>query len=330
MVISQEEDVAASCDRALHRLLAAQGADADREIGRLIVEEVRPLMMLILARYRRSGTLLTDADADDLAAGLDLRMLEILRAVHERHEVIHDLRGYSATLTYNAIGTFLRRKYPERARLKNRVRYALTSDARMAMWMADGGPAGGIREWKGQAAALDAVAAEIAVDSAVAGRSHADVLMEIFAGVQRPVLVEALVDFLQRAWDLPSELREEPMAAVADAVVPDRGQQVQDLDFARALWREIRELRPLQRKALLLNLRYEGDLDVLPVLILCGVTTLAELAAALELPEEELVSLWKELPLPDLRIAEILGVTRQQVINLRKSARERLSRRLSR
>jgi hypothetical protein len=330
MVIPQEEDAAASCDRALHRLLAAEGANVDREIERLIVEEVRPLMTLILARYRRSGTLLTDADADDLAAGIDLRMLEILRAVHERHDVIHDLRGYSATLTYNAIGTFLRRKYPERARLKNRVRYALTSDARMAMWMAGAGPAGGIRAWKGQAEALDEVPGEIAVDSAVAGQSHADVLMEIFAGVQRPVLVEALVDFLQRAWDLPSELREEPLTAVADAAVPDGGQQVQDLDFARALWREIQELRPLQRKALLLNLRYEGDLDVLSVLILSGVATLAELAAALEMSEDELVALWKELPLQDARIAEILGLRRQQVINLRKAARDRLSRRLSR
>jgi hypothetical protein len=174
------------------------------------------------------------------------------------------------------------------------------------------------------------VATEIAVDSAVAGRSHAEVLMEIFAGVHRPVLVEALVDFLQRAWDVPSELLEQPLTAVAGAVVPDRGQQVQDLDFARALWREVRELRPLQRKALLLNLRYDGDLDVLSVLILSGVATLAELAAALELPEETLVSLWKELPLQDTRIAELVGLTRQQVINLRKSARERLSRRLSR
>jgi hypothetical protein len=45
-------------------------------------------MTLILARYRRSGTLLTDADADDLAAGLDLRMLEILYAGNIRN--VHD------------------------------------------------------------------------------------------------------------------------------------------------------------------------------------------------------------------------------------------------
>ena len=35
------------------------------------------------------------------------------------------------------------------------------------------------------------------------------------------------------------------------------------------------------------------------------------------------------LPLDDLRVAERFGITRQQVINLRKSARERLGRRLA-
>jgi hypothetical protein len=34
------------------------------------------------------------------------------------------------------------------------------------------------------------------------------------------------------------------------------------------------------------------------------------------------------LPLDDATIAGLLGLTRQQVINLRKSARERLARRL--
>jgi hypothetical protein len=38
--------------------------------------------------------------------------------------------------------------------------------------------------------------------------------------------------------------------------------------------------------------------------------------------------LWSELPLEEARIAELLQLTRQQVINARKSARNRLTRRL--
>jgi len=47
------------------------------------------------------------------------------------------------------------------------------------------------------------------------------------------------------------------------------------------------------------------------------------------MPVERLASLWNKLPLQDADIALLLGITRQQVINLRKSARERLARRVA-
>jgi len=59
-----------------------------------------------------------------------------------------------------------------------------------------------------------------------------------------------------------------------------------------------------------------------------GIATIRQLAAALELTAERLAELWNELPIEDARIAELLGLTRQQVINARKSGRERLARRL--
>ncbi len=59
-----------------------------------------------------------------------------------------------------------------------------------------------------------------------------------------------------------------------------------------------------------------------------GIAPLAELARVLDLTEGELRELWPTLPRDDQWIAERLGVTRRQVINLRKCARERLARRL--
>jgi hypothetical protein len=43
---------------------------------------------------------------------------------------------------------------------------------------------------------------------------------------------------------------------------------------------------------------------------------------------DKLAEIWNDLPLDDLRIASMLGVSRQQVINFRKSARVKLSRRM--
>ena len=58
-----------------------------------------------------------------------------------------------------------------------------------------------------------------------------------------------------------------------------------------------------------------------------GVATFREVAAALEIGPEELAELWNRLPLEDLEIAARLGLDRQQVINLRSTARQKLARR---
>jgi hypothetical protein len=46
------------------------------------------------------------------------------------------------------------------------------------------------------------------------------------------------------------------------------------------------------------------------------------------MPAEEFASLWSRLPIDDITLAEQLDCTRQQVINLRMSARKRLRNRL--
>lgn len=99
----------------------------------------------------------------------------------------------------------------------------------------------------------------------------------------------------------------------------------------RELWLELVALPVRQRAALLLNLRDpEGGGPVLHLLPATGLVSQADIAAALELRERDLAELWPHLPLDDQSIATRFGISRQQVINLRKSGRARLARRLSR
>jgi hypothetical protein len=58
-----------------------------------------------------------------------------------------------------------------------------------------------------------------------------------------------------------------------------------------------------------------------------GVASLRQIAGRLAMPAEDLARIWGCLPLNDQRIGEHLRLDRQRVINLRKSARERLGRR---
>ena len=95
------------------------------------------------------------------------------------------------------------------------------------------------------------------------------------------------------------------------------------------LWDEIVQLPIKQRAALLLNLRDACGLNALTLLPLSGVADTGQIADAIGLDGGELMALWDKLPLDDRAIGEKLNLTRQQVINLRKSARERLRRRLA-
>jgi hypothetical protein len=112
-------------------------------------------------------------------------------------------------------------------------------------------------------------------------------------------------------------------------VAPETGEAAIDRRrYLETLWPEIRALPARQRAALLLNLRDVGGAGMLWVFPLSGVASMREIAAALEITPEQLAALWKELPLDDATIAGRLECTRQQVINLRMSARKRLANRL--
>jgi RNA polymerase sigma factor (sigma-70 family) len=331
MTSVDRKELASLNDPLLHALLRAEGPEIDAEVERLILDNARPVIDTVLARYTRSRTLISPEDADDVLATIHLRLLEKLRSVAvSDDDAIQNFQGYVATLSYNAVNDWLRKRFPERARLKNRVRNALTNDARLAMWSSAAGPAGGVAAQAGGAVALDRIPSEIADDPAIGREESADALVGILTAAREPVLIDAIVDFVAELWAVTRVSAAAPPREDAVSREPDTAARVEDRDFARALWDEIRALRPMQRKALLLNLRYGGDLDILSVLTLSGIASFCDLAAVLEMSEEELAAIWKELPIEDLRIAAMLNITRQQVINLRKSARDRLSRRLPR
>jgi hypothetical protein len=98
------------------------------------------------------------------------------------------------------------------------------------------------------------------------------------------------------------------------------------------LWNEVRQLPLLQRIALLLNLGAgngsNGEATLCAIADL-RIATFGALAAILEMTEAELANIWNRVPLPDNEIAARLQLDRQQVINLRASARQRLVRRMT-
>ena len=108
-------------------------------------------------------------------------------------------------------------------------------------------------------------------------------------------------------------------------------EQAQMRDSMRELWLEVCKLPVPQRRALLLNLGAGGaagrgvGMWLIPDL---GIASFSVLADKLEMTREQLAEIWNDLPLPDNETGRMFGLQRQQIINLRSAARERLMRRL--
>jgi hypothetical protein len=163
----------------------------------------------------------------------------------------------------------------------------------------------------------------------------ADLLTAIFDWVGDPVRFEDLINIVAQLWGIKDEVEEtdsypDEHSTAHDRLVCSHGDITSEVDqriYLQRIWTEIGQLPPRQRSALLLNLTDtvgEGVIALLPVI---GVATFHEIAETLGMSAEQLGDLWNDLPLDDAAIAALLSVTRQQIINLRKSAlRERLSR----
>ena len=122
----------------------------------------------------------------------------------------------------------------------------------------------------------------------------------------------------------------QPLDDAAALQRPAAHDDLESRETLRQLWSEIGALPLRQRLALLLSARDRSGDSVTQFLVMTGVASIRQIGAALDMEAERFGALWHELPLADDRIASMLNSTRQQVINLRRSARDRLVRRLKR
>jgi DNA-directed RNA polymerase specialized sigma24 family protein len=319
-------------DPVLSRWIEARDDEERREqLDRLLVDRARPLIASVLARFAKSDRALGGEEADDVTGTVILRLMRKLQNPEAlTGEAIRDFDGYVATLTYRTIYDVMRQRFPERTRLKNRIRYLLGHDPRFAVWTAGDGVVCGLRAWEGRADAVDTLVISRGMASRVMldrERPH-DAVAAIFERAGRPRSLESLVRIVAELWDVVEIRAEAPDDQLA-ASSPGHAVRFETRQFLESLWNEIRQLPENQRAALLLNLRDADGVNAVALILFVGIARIEEIAEVMSLRTEELMDLWDELPLDDHTIAARLRVTRQQVINLRRAARERLSRRTS-
>jgi hypothetical protein len=154
-----------------------------------------------------------------------------------------------------------------------------------------------------------------------------DAIEVLLAATGAAVTLDDLARALAELWNVADIAPPTLVSPAADPTVT-HDVRLEGRQYLEIVWGEILELPPAQRAALLLNLRDADGGNAIALFTLLGIATLDAIAIAMNVPVDELAAMWNRLPLDDLTIASMLGVKRQQVINLRKSARERLARRM--
>lgn len=297
-----------------------------REMEKILLEEVQPRARRVLAEYIRNDWPIGQHDVDDIVAQVTLALIRKLRAATVlEDESVQSVEAYVITLTRNLLRDYMRRRTPERTRLKSRLRYLFTHDSRFALWTAGTMVLCGLAKWRDRADRESDVAA---IRSAAAGpltsaSTAAETLAGAFRQLGRPVRLGDLVSATV------TEESPDRLPGEAEEARGTHGDAVEARQYLEVLWRELRELPPRQQAALLLNLREPGHGNALLLFLTVRLATFEEVAAAVAMTPAQLVAIWDELPLEDLRIARHLDLTRQQVINLRKAARQRLARRMA-
>ncbi|HEY4423727.1 MAG TPA: hypothetical protein VGN10_05940 [Pyrinomonadaceae bacterium] len=325
-------------DALLEPLLTATTDEhADELLSQLIAGHAEPVIKgVIRFKLRFNSHQETQrAEAEDIHQDVVLQLvgqLQRFRKLPETHPIT-DVRGMAAIIAHRTCARWMRRQFPERHALKNRLHYLLTRQRGFALWDDDNGKSlAGFAVWQEQKKAAVHRLSDVAGHIRKA-QQLAETVASIFDYADGPITFDELVTAvaaIQGVSDQPVESLADDKDGGFDPATsdPDPAWRIEKKMFLQRLWEELTQLPVNQRAALLLNLKDASGFGCITLFPAIGIATIRQLAAALELSAERLAELWNELPIEDARIAELLGLTRQQVINARKSGRERLARRL--
>ncbi|HET6975476.1 MAG TPA: hypothetical protein VFI24_04085 [Pyrinomonadaceae bacterium] len=335
-----------SSDSMLARFLTAKSESISDELLRAIIDEhADPIIKKILRSKLRvslngRGTQ-QNQDALEIAGDLRASIIATLRALRQNptQTAIAKFSDYVAIKTYSACADYFREKHPQRWRLKSLLRRRLQQNPRFALWQDKRWYAGFSGHEVTRSAAEEPDASESVTHPSNWKLNAAQMRSDEFLGVLfersgRPIVFDEIVKIAAETWhinDPPTESIDTNGSERDDLLTSSEPRVDLALEqrlFFEQVWLEVCQLPVLQRAALLLNLRDSRDGGVISFLPFLGVASKEELARLLEMPYADFQKVWNELPLDDSRIAQMFGITRQQVINLRKTARERLARRM--
>ncbi len=279
-------------------------------------------------------------DALEIAGEVKLFILAKLGKLklNPQESTIQNLNSYVTSITINAYRQFLRGKYPLRRQLKSKLRYLLTHHPNFSLWEDESGWVCGLKQSIKTSKPLDLVKINTLVSDVIKkgnlseSSQTIDLVRTIFEFSVSPLHFHDLVSLvaeIQGIKDQPemlefgdNRLELEEISNSDDQIISKIEQQ----EELKKVWVEICKMPIRHRLALLLNLKDKQGDGVIKLFPLLRIASIRQIAETLDFLPLEFASIWNELPWEDVKIAEFMNLNRQQVVNLRQSARMRLVR----
>src|SRR5882724_10856303 len=188
---------------------------AEALLEELVVEHAQPGIQKVV-RYKLAFQGRSEAqDIEDVSGEVMVELIGRLRSIKQSDplEAIGSFSGYTAVTAYHACNEYLRRKYPNRHRLKNRLRYLLNNEYTFEIWEAgDAGWLCGMRQWRADdtsRAPADRVGRwrDILADlpHGQSASRPTDLLTRVFDHLRGPVEFDELVDIMAWLWGVDDQ-----------------------------------------------------------------------------------------------------------------------------
>jgi len=309
-------------DTLVDRWLKETDPDRARPLLETLVRDFAEPLIRRIVRFKLAVR--QHADVDDVCGNALFNLVARLDRLKSggAEGAVRNFSGYAAVTAYNACNEYFRARRPAWFSCSMKLRYLATHAPKFAIWeTADGQEICGYTRDRGRTPVVNRAPAP----EAGSPLPFPGVIEAILNAARGPMVFEELVDAATE-W---SGSREGPAPSLDQLPDPRPAADTRlvDRNYIRRLWDEICQLSLEHRKALLLNLSDSagGDIQLFDWLGIAGV---AQIARTLEMDPLKFAELWKQLPLDDTRIAQELGLGRQDVVNRRSAARKRLMRRM--
>jgi RNA polymerase sigma factor (sigma-70 family) len=331
-------------------------AERERLLSDLILTQASPLVRKVLRQklafnVSQSGTNPSNPDAEDLFQEITATLIKRLnKLIHDPDKyAITNFRQFVRTLAINACREYLRKKSPERMRLKNNLRDLFYRHPDFKIWRQNNlGSICGYSEWEGMPHSLpsserlkqirenpDFLREAIFRDKNIQRLSISKVVAEFFKWLGGPIEFETFVELyagltgihFQQVESIEQQGAKWDRRIAGSTISSDK--LLESREKLILLWNEIKQLPPEQRDTVCLGYVDKDCEDIVNLLVNAKIITFPQLASDLGMSIEELMNLWKQIPMDSATLANYLGATRSQVNKWRFQALKKLRKRLA-